>query len=205
MSKILQDQFWKSQFGIDYTKRNNKKKVIQSLNRHYKDVFSKYFKNEIKTVFEFGTNRGINLDCFKKISKKLKTNGLEINKFASKIASKKHNVVNVSALDYSPKKKYDLVVTRVFLIHIDPKNLNKIYSKIYKTSKKYIYIEEYFNPKPVSINYRNNSNVLFKRDFVTDFQKKFKLKIIKYGFNWKHDPKKPLLDDTTWFLLEKKN
>ena len=119
------------------------------------------------------------------------------------IASKNHNILNISALDFVPDKKYDLVVSRVFLIHIDPKNLEKIYSKIFKTSKKYIYIEEYFNPNPVNINYRNNKNVLFKRDFVKDLKKKYKLKVLSYGFNWKYDDKKPLLDDTTWFLLKK--
>mgnify|MGYP000899907940 CR=1 FL=1 len=203
MQNNLQDSFWKSKFGNSYTKRNNKKKVIQSLTRHYRSVFKKKFKTDIRSIFEFGTNRGVNLDCYKKISKSLDTNGLEINKLAYRIASKNHNILNISALDFVPEKKYDLVVSRVFLIHIDPKNLDKIYSKIFKTSKKYIYIEEYFNPNPVNINYRNNKNVLFKRDFVKDLKKKYKLKVLSYGFNWKYDDKKPLLDDTTWFLLKK--
>tara|TARA_B100000989_G_C19429902_1_gene422541 strand:+ start:244 stop:858 length:615 start_codon:yes stop_codon:yes gene_type:complete len=203
MNNNLQDSFWKSKFGNSYTKRNNKKKVIQSLTTHYKSVFKEKFKTDIRSVFEFGTNRGVNLDIFKKLSKRLDTNGLEINKFAYKIASKNHKILNISAFDYLPIKKYDLVLSRVFLIHIHPKNLNKIYSKIYKSSKKYIYLEEYFNPNPLGINYRKNKNVLFKRDFVKDLTKKYKLKVLSYGFNWKYDDKKPLLDDTTWFLLKK--
>ena len=61
-----------------------------------------------------------------------------------------------------------------------------------------------FNPEPVEINYRNNSNVLFKRDFAKELLKKYKLKVLKHGFNWRYDPRKPTLDDTNWFLLKNK-
>ncbi len=203
MSKILQDNFWKSNFGNLYTKRNNKKILIKSLSIHFKEVLSSMLGNNIKNVFEFGTNRGLNLDIIKRLNKSVSTNGLEINKMAYKLASKKHNILHMSALDYKPEKKYDLVITRVFLIHIHPKNLDKIYQKIFKTSKKYIYIEEYFNPTPVGVKYRNNSNVLFKRDFAKELSKKYKLKLIKYGFNWSEDVKKPTLDNTNWFLFKK--
>ena len=62
MSKILQDQFWKSKFGDLYTKRNNNKLEIKSLKLHFKEVFSDYLGKSIKIVYEFGTNRGLNLD-----------------------------------------------------------------------------------------------------------------------------------------------
>ena len=203
MSKFLQDNFWKSNFGNLYTKRNNKKLEIKSLNIHFKEVLSDMLGNNINSVFEFGTNRGLNLDIIKRLNKNISTNGLEINKMAYKLASKKHNILHMSALEYMPKKKYDLVITRVFLIHIHPKNLDAIYKKIFETSKKYIYIGEYFNPTPVEVNYRNNSNVLFKRDFAKELVKKYKLKLIKYGFNWSEDRKKPTLDNTNWFLFKK--
>ena len=91
MIKIIQDEFWKSNFGNKYTIRNNKKKEITSLKKHFGKIFKDYLKNDIKNVFEFGTNRGLNLDCFNKINPKLETHGLEINNYASKIANKKHN------------------------------------------------------------------------------------------------------------------
>ena len=77
-----QETNWKNKFGEKYTKRN---KNIKSF--FIKSILKKV-KN-IKNVFEFGTNIGNNLDIIKKSNKKIKTNGIEINKFASKIAEKK--------------------------------------------------------------------------------------------------------------------
>ena len=105
MSKFLQDNFWKSNFGNLYTKRNNKKLEIKSLNIHFKEVLSDMLGNNINSVFEFGTNRGLNLDIIKRLNKNISTNGLEINKMAYKLASKKHNILHMSALEYMPKKK----------------------------------------------------------------------------------------------------
>lgn len=91
------------------------------------------------------------------------------------------------------------------LIHINPKDLKKIYEKIYDLSNKYIYIEEYFNPFPVKVNYRNFKNKLFKRDFAKDIWGKYPdLKLIDYGFCWSEDPYyKKMSDNQTWFLFKK--
>ena len=91
MSNILQDNFWKSNFGNLYTKRNNKKILIRSLHFHFKEILSEMLGSKIKDVFEFGTNRGLNLDIIKKLNRNISTNGLEINKMAYKLASKKHD------------------------------------------------------------------------------------------------------------------
>tara|TARA_Y100001970_G_C13858840_1_gene663051 strand:- start:284 stop:445 length:162 start_codon:yes stop_codon:yes gene_type:complete len=53
MIKIIQDEFWKSNFGNKYTIRNNKKKEITSLKKHFGKIFKDYLKNDIKNVFEF--------------------------------------------------------------------------------------------------------------------------------------------------------
>ena len=89
------------------------------------------------------------------------------------------------------------------MIHINPKNLKQIYEKLFKMSKKYILIAEYYNPKPVSINYRGHKDKLFKRDFAGEIMKKYKsLKLIDYGFVYHGDLSFPQ-DDLTWFLLKK--
>ena len=74
---------------------------------------------------------------------------------------------------------------KLSLIHINPKQLKKIYDLIYKLSKKYILINEYPQPTPVSVNYRGYKNVLFKRNFAGEIMKKYNLKLVDYGFCFK--------------------
>ena len=120
----------------------------------------------------------------------------------TKILGKK-NSYNQSIESFDKTRKYDLVFTKGVLIHINPNNLEKIYTKMFKLSKKYILIVEYFNPKPASIDYRGHKDKLFKRDFAGEIMKKYKsLKLLDYGFCYHGDLSFPQ-DDLTWFLLEK--
>ena len=195
--KTPQENFWKTKFGNKYSSRNTQKKNFS----HFRNILSKL--NKINSVFEIGTNIGLNLDVIKKISPKIQTHGVEINKYAyQKCLKKGHSVKNISIHDYNEKKKFDLVFTCGVLIHLNPKKLQQTYSQIFKLSKKYILIDEYFNPTPVSITYRGYKNKLFKRDFAKEIMKKYKLKLVDYGFLWKED-KKHQADNTTWFLFKK--
>lgn len=51
------------------------------------------------------------------------------------------------------------------LIHINPDQLLDHMQKMYQYSRKYILMGEYFNRTPTSIEYRGESDKLFKRDF----------------------------------------
>jgi spore coat polysaccharide biosynthesis protein SpsF len=89
------------------------------------------------------------------------------------------------------------------LIHINPDMLSTVYEKLYSASCKYILICEYYNPSPVTINYRGHSDRLFKRDFAGEMLEKYiDLKLVDYGFSYKRDAVFPQ-DDITWFLMEK--
>ena len=62
---------------------------------------------------------------------------------------------------------------------------------------------EYYNPSPISIEYRGHSNKLFKRDFCDEMLDLYQdLKLKDYGFIYQRDKMFPQ-DDITWFLLEK--
>jgi spore coat polysaccharide biosynthesis protein SpsF len=81
--------------------------------------------------------------------------------------------------------------------------LKVAYEKLYESSNKYICIGEYYNPTPVSINYRGHSDKLFKRDFAGEFMDKYPdVELIDYGFSYRRDPLFPQ-DDITWFLFRK--
>jgi hypothetical protein len=46
----------------------------------------------------------------------------------------KLNIINDSIINFSPKKKYELVLVKGVLIHINPNKLKKVYNTIYKIS-----------------------------------------------------------------------
>lgn len=89
------------------------------------------------------------------------------------------------------------------LIHIAPQHLQAVYQKLYNASNRYILISEYYNPTPVSVEYRGHKDKLFKRDFAGEMLDCYSdLKLIDYGFVYRRDAHFAQ-DDTTWFLMQK--
>jgi len=197
-----QEKFWKGNFGDNYISRNSNKNIINSNVHHFSKI--KNYLSKTNSVIEFGSNIGLNLLALKKINKKMELNAVEINKEAAQILNK-NNFVKVyeeSILNFNINKKFDLTFIKGVLIHINPNELKKVYQKLYTFSKKYIYIAEYYNPTPVSINYRGYKNKLFKRDFVGEFLDIYKdVKLVEYGFAY-HKDKFPQ-DDLNWYLLKR--
>ena len=200
-----QEFFWKGKFGDQYIKRNNAKSLLVAHKKFFKKILIK--ANRINSIIEFGPNIGINLMVLKKILKLKKITAVEINKKSCAKLKKINNVevINESILNFISNKKYDLVLLRGLLIHINPKKLNQAYRVIYNSCKKdkYILFAEYYNPYPIKTEYRGYKHVLYKRDFAGEFIDSFKkIKLIDYGFVY-HRDKFPQ-DDITWFLLQKK-
>ena len=148
----------------------------------------------------------MNLRAIKLLFPKIELFGIEINKTASEELAQyisKENVFNESILEYLPNQKFDVSLIKGVLIHINPDKLNEVYSKLYESSNKYILICEYYNPSPVTVNYRGHNDRLFKRDFAGEMLDKYSnLTLVDYGFCYKRDKAFPQ-DDITWFLLEK--
>ena len=193
-----QEVFWKGKFGDEYSERN---KEGNRLNQ-----FSKILLNNrinIKSAIELGANVGLNLDAIKKNYPNCDTFGIEINEKAFNTLIKNHNGFLGSVKEYNKNTKYELVFTSYVLIHQNPNTLDEFYDKIYSISAKYILISEYFSPYPVEVNYRNNSDKLFKRDFASELWNKFpNLELIDYGFFWSKD-RHTWGDDVNWFLFKK--
>ena len=200
-----QEKFWSGKFGNDYISRNNSKKLQRNNDQFFKKIFKKKLK--INSVLELGSNIGNNLVSLEKIYKKSSFTALELNLKACKILKKKkpkYHVVNSTILDFRTDKKFNLVLCKGVLIHVNPKQLKKVYEKIYEFSNKYILFAEYFSPNPEKIIYRKHKNKLFKRDFAFEFMQKFKnLKLVDYGFVY-HKDKYPV-DNLNLFLLKKSN
>ena len=199
-----QDTFWSSNFGTEYSRRNDLDTNYEKRVYEFKKYINKI--ESIDSVLEVGANIGINLKVLQDFYPNLEQFAVEINQEAAVLLQNivpKENIYNQSIIDIELDKKFDLVLSRGVLIHIHPENLPNTYQKIYQYSKKYILISEYFNPDPVGVTYRGHKDKLFKRDFCRDLMTMYKdLTLIDYGFLYNGDPEFKL-DDLNWFLLEK--
>ena len=82
--------------------------------------------------------------------------------------------------------------------------MTKAYDILFRASKRYIMVCEYYNPTPVEVEYRGNKSVLFKRDFAGEMLDRYQnLQLLDYGFAYHRDAHFPQ-DDCTWFLMEKR-
>ncbi len=199
-----QEEFWAGDFGNKYIERSKNKELVSSnINFFVKALRS---ADKINSCIEFGANIGLNLIALRLLYPKINLKGIEINLQASKELSNligKENVINKSIFDTKITTKSELVLIKGVLIHINPEKLEIVYEKLYQASKKYILICEYYNPNPVSVNYRGHKDKLFKRDFADEFLNKYNnLTLLDYGFIYRKDPSFPQ-DDITWFLIKK--
>jgi spore coat polysaccharide biosynthesis protein SpsF len=184
--------------------RNNSEALLAS----NLTFFSKCLKQtiEIKNCLEIGANIGMNIKALKLLFPSMDFHAIEINSHAANILSETisaENIINESVLNYKTTNRWDLVLSKGVLIHINPNKIAEVYNKLYNLSKRYILIGEYYNPTPVEITYRGHSDRLFKRDFAGEMLDLYPdLTLVDYGFCYRKDSNFPQ-DDITWFLLEK--
>jgi pseudaminic acid biosynthesis-associated methylase len=167
-----QIDFWKGDFGDDYTVRNSgdfdelyKKRFGITRTELNEEFFSNLGKNS--KILEVGCNRGIQMEILKKMGFSNLT-GIEINKNAIGLAREDKDlcIMEANAFDIPFKDNYfDLVFTSGVLIHIAPENLSKAIKEIVRVSKKFIFGVEYFSEKCEEIEYRGNKNRLWKNNF----------------------------------------
>ncbi|MFW9965186.1 MAG: pseudaminic acid biosynthesis-associated methylase [Candidatus Sifarchaeia archaeon] len=209
MVKTEQEEFWKGEFGDEYTLRNagdwdafyRKQWGVTrtELNNEFLSDLSKDAR-----ILEVGCNRGYQLQILQNQGFN-NLWGLEINTKALQIAreNKTLNLIEGSAFDIPFKNDFfDIVFTSGLLIHIAPEHLPNIMDEIYRTSRSYIWGFEYYSEECVEIVYRGHKNRLWKNNFVKIWQQRFlNLKLIK-------QQKIPYLDNDNidmMYLLKKPN
>lgn len=201
--KTPQEEFWAGEFGNEYTDRNDGPHWIASNINLFSKVLGKMDKPS--SVLELGCNKGLNLRALQILLPDAKLEGVEINEKAANELESNHNIKvhQQSLFDYKAQNPSDLVLIKGVMIHLNPEMLSNAYQVMYDSSSKYILVCEYYNPSPVTINYRGHSDRLFKRDFAGEMMEKYPdLKLLDYGFCYHKDPVFPQ-DDITWFLMEK--
>ena len=208
MEKTEQEKFWAGEFGTEYSDRNVGANILASNLALFADIFKRVSK--LSSVVEFGSNIGLNLKALDLLYPGQAQSAVEINEVAAKKindALPNTKVFNLSISDFEPGMLVDgpcdLALIKGVLIHINPEQLNMVYEKLYESSKRFILVCEYYNPKPDTVSYRGHADKLFRRDFAGELLNRYSdVNLVNYGFAYHRDPSFPQ-DDLTWFLLEK--
>jgi pseudaminic acid biosynthesis-associated methylase len=198
-----QEVFWAGKFGEDYISRNQSSNYLASNTHFFSNILSTVGVKP-ENILEVGANIGMNIDALRNLIPECEYSAIEINSTAADQLRKKGvNVYLGSLTELEIEQEFDLVLSKGVLIHIAPELLAKAYEKIYRLSKQWVVIAEYYNPTPVSLTYRGHENKLFKRDFAGEFLDKYPdFTLWSSGFAY-HRDKFPQ-DDITWFLLKRK-
>ena len=209
MKKTEQEMFWEGEFGTEYSDRNVGANILASNLALFTDIFKRVPK--LNSVIEFGSNIGMNLKALDLLYPGQAQSAVEINVVAAKKINDSlpnSRVFNLAISDFEPGMLVDgpcdLALIKGVLIHINPEQLNMVYEKLYESSKRFILVCEYYNPKPDTVSYRGHADKLFRRDFAGELLDTYAdLKLVNYGFAYHRDASFPQ-DDLTWFLLERK-
>jgi pseudaminic acid biosynthesis-associated methylase len=201
--KTEQENFWAGEFGMQYLGRNQGEQLLTSNVGLFSDILRS--TRGVGSILELGCNIGLNLQALHRIDSRLTLGAYEINEVAAAKA-RELGIAEVhcgTILDPIPAdQQYDLTFTKGVLIHINPEALDKVYDNLFRLSRRYIMVSEYYNPTPVTVNYRGNEDRLFKRDFAGELIDRYGLKLVDYRFVY-HRDSVYRQDDCTWFLLEK--
>lgn len=199
-----QERFWQGDFGDQYVERNQGRGLVSASVALFAKALGR--TQGLQSVLELGTNTGNNLLALSQLLPACDFYGVEINAKAHAQAQALNigDIWRGSLFDFPRERRYDLTLSKGVLIHLAPELLSTAYDQLYHLSSRYVLIAEYYNPVPVEVSYRGNSDKLFKRDFAGEMLDRFTdLHLLDYGFGYHRDPQFPV-DDITWFLLEKR-
>lgn len=199
-----QEMFWRGEFGDQYVTRNQGQALVTANLALFDRALAR--TTRVGSLLELGTNTGNNLQALQHLLPECALHGVELNALAhSRVqALGIAEVWHGSLFDYPRERTFELTLSKGVLIHLAPELLPAAYEQLYQLSSRYILISEYYNPTPMEVSYRGNSAKLFKRDFAGEMLDQYAdLHLLDYGFVYHRDTQFPL-DDTTWFLLEKR-
>lgn len=203
--KTEQESFWAGEFGDSYTKRNRDERQIATRTGIFGRILSR--TSRISSALELGANVGQNLLALRALLPSVQLTAVEINASAVQHLRCIPNVTvhNQSILECAPEALgfFDLTFTSGVLIHLSPSTLRDVYHILHQCSSRYVLVNEYYNPTPIEVPYREHGERLFKRDFAGEMLDMFPdLELVDYGFQYRRDAMFPA-GDTTWFLMRK--
>jgi pseudaminic acid biosynthesis-associated methylase len=162
MMQTNQLALWRSDFGRDYTDRNDREKPerVESWRRLLDGIVP-------SRILEVGCNVGWNLEYLRRLGAS-ELFGVEPQPYAVERARTRgphFNVVTGTAFELPFRDRwFDLAFTSGVLIHIAPATLGTAMDEIYRVSRRWIVAIEYDHPVEQEINYRGHEAALWKRD-----------------------------------------
>jgi pseudaminic acid biosynthesis-associated methylase len=198
-----QEQLWASDHTHAYIERNSGPHLLAAKTALYAEILAHV--RDVTSVVEFGANIGLNLQAIRTLIPNVEQAAVEISPAAAEVLRQNQNieVFQESLLHFKPSRTWDLAFTMGVLIHVNPDRLKDAYDLLYRSSRRYVLMIEYYNPSPMMIMHRGLPDQMFKRDFAREMLAAHPdLNLLEYGFVYHRDQVFPL-DDLTWFLFEK--
>jgi len=178
-----------SDFGKRYTDRSNISlterdnhtisETGESISKSLSEIILN--TNKVVKILEIGCGLGHNLELIKKFGN-FSLTGIDIQEYALSKARGKYqgiNFINSDCVNLPfDDGEFDLVFSRVTLIHIHPEEIKQVMREIMRVSSKYIAGIEYFSEDIQEINWRGESGSVWKMDYHSVFQSLSEIKTI---------------------------
>ena len=202
---------WKGDFGREYTDRNTfEADALDALYRkNYGVTRTQINESSLCGVpkgasfLEVGCNTGNQLVLLHRMGYS-NLSGVEVQPYALEMARVRTRNISLMqgsalALPYDDAS-FDVVFTSGVLIHIAPSDLPRAMDEIHRCARSYIWGMEYYADEVTEVNYRGNSGLLWKMDYVRGYLERFAdLELVR-------EQRLPYLDNAnvdTVFLLRK--
>jgi len=198
---------WQGEFGDQYADRNAiTMDNIRIRVRTLAPIWRLMRFEEPRSILECGCNVGLNLlglhqitgaDLFA-IEPNAKARAKAVEAGAIKPAHLKE-----ASLDAVPfgDASMDLVFTSGVLIHVAPERLDTALDEVYRVSRRWVLLIEYFSKEQEMVPYRGETDLLFKCDFGARMLDRHPdLVPVDEGFYWNRTTG---FDDTNWWLFRK--
>ncbi|PPR64335.1 MAG: hypothetical protein CFH10_00274 [Alphaproteobacteria bacterium MarineAlpha4_Bin2] len=206
-NKNKQINAWRGKFGDSYTDRNTADpERLANVTRAFREILSHIGDDPPASILEVGANLGGNIRALKTITDAklfaVEPNGKARGIMVDEGVLPADYVTDATAGDLPfDNGQIDLVFTSGVLIHIPHDYVERAYNEMHRVARRYVLSIEYFSPTPVSVPYRGETDLLFKRDFGGQWLNMFDdLEHVANGFFWKRTTG---LDDVTWWLFRK--
>lgn len=183
---------WAGEFGDEYIKRNS---LLPPRDMFWNMILYRF--RPLKSILEVGCNIGHNLRYIKQGNSKIELTGCDVNEEALAIVRAQHPGImtdraDIRELPYEDKS-FDMVVSIGVLIHLtNDKDLSRGIEEMFRVSKKWVLISEYWSYQWEMIPYHGYTNALRKGPFERFVEKTMPRAEIagagpmdtRYGFDW---------------------